>query len=150
MLILTSCSSSNSLVLDAANPIEIEYEFNDASVPPEYHRSYVINVTETEVHVTVDSYEDVLADEKYTLSNTTFDALIETINEAILVSGRNEPSEPCSGGTSENLSINESGKEVYNGFFDNCADDAPSSMGEVYNVINAVHELVPNLRELLK
>jgi hypothetical protein len=35
---------------------EITYHFGDASVPPNYHRSYTITVTADSVKIVVDSY----------------------------------------------------------------------------------------------
>ena len=37
---------------------EIIYRFGDASVPPDYHRSYTITVTAGGVRIVVDSYGD--------------------------------------------------------------------------------------------
>ena len=41
----------------------VEYHYQDSSVPPEYHRSYTLTVTQGEADLVVDSYGDVLHDE---------------------------------------------------------------------------------------
>lgn len=150
ILVLTSCSNTPPLVLDSKNPIEVQYAFNDSSVPPEYHRSYIITIRETKIHVIVDSYGDVLADAIYPMNSVQFHLLIQKINEANLKSGRNTPNEPCDGGTSENLTIKESGVQVYNGYFDHCADEVPAEMGNIASVIDVIHTLAPTLGDMLK
>jgi hypothetical protein len=47
----------------------VTLRFRDSSVPPEYHRSYVLTVSEGQVHVVVDSYGDVLHDVTKPLPN---------------------------------------------------------------------------------
>ena len=42
----------------------VTYAFTDSSVPPQYHRSVTLTVTRDEAHIVVDSYGDVLADER--------------------------------------------------------------------------------------
>ncbi|NOQ72779.1 MAG: hypothetical protein GQ574_12285 [Crocinitomix sp.] len=147
--LLFSCSGTPSLVLNEEEPIEIEYAFSDASVSPEYHRSYTISIDKSLVSISVDSYGDILTVENQPIDIDEFTALIETINASNLTSGRNTPDEPCDGGTGESLTIKESGAEVYNGYFDHCADDVPASMGDIGVVIDAIHALAPNLEEML-
>lgn len=60
----TGCSSEDAdsggaLPEDAT----VTYAFQDSSVPPQYHRSYTLTVTQAESRIVVDSYGDVLADE---------------------------------------------------------------------------------------
>ena len=42
----------------------VTYAFTDSSVPPQYHRSVTLTVTRDEAHIVIDSYGDVLADER--------------------------------------------------------------------------------------
>ncbi len=150
ILFIVSCTNTAPLVLDTNESIIIDYGFNDSSVSPEYHRSYTITISPTNIHVQVDSYGDVLADKNLPISSNQFEELIQTINEANLVSGRNEPADPCDGGTSESLTIKAADKQVYNGYFDHCADAPSDSMGNIELVMDAIHELVPNLGEMLQ
>jgi hypothetical protein len=148
--LLFACSvDADPLTLNKEKAIIIEYGFNDSSVSPEYQRNYTITVSSSEVIVLVNSYGDSLADQAYPIEVSEFESLIETINNAALTSGKNIPEEPCDGGTSENLSINENSVVIYSGYFDHCAQD-PHSMGNIDAVIDAIHELVPNLGELLE
>ena len=54
---------------------EIAYHFADASVPPDYHRSYSITVTAAAVRIVVDSYGEILADETFAVTAERFDEL---------------------------------------------------------------------------
>lgn len=69
---LVACGSGVSTAglsgLDPATTT-VTLRFRDSSVPPEYHRSYVLTVSEGQVHVVVDSYGDVLHDVTKPLPN---------------------------------------------------------------------------------
>lgn len=76
----------------------ITYEFTDSSVPPPYHRSFVLTVSETSARIVVDSYGDVLADESASVPSATWDALATSYRDLggiVIV----EPEQGCTGGT---------------------------------------------------
>ncbi len=58
--------------LDAAGPL-VEYRFFDSSVPPPFHRSYTLVVRPGEARVVVDSYGDVLHDERVPLDTAEWE-----------------------------------------------------------------------------
>lgn len=47
------------------NVTRIEYRFRDASVPPEYHRSYTISISVSSITITVDCYGEELLKRQY-------------------------------------------------------------------------------------
>ena len=49
-------------VTDLPPGATVTYEFHDSSVPPPYHRSYVLTFDRAGARIVVDSYGDVLAD----------------------------------------------------------------------------------------
>ncbi len=57
---------------DAMGP-SVEYRFFDSSVPPPYHRSYTLIVRPGEARVIVDSYGDVLHDERIPIDDADWD-----------------------------------------------------------------------------
>ena len=141
----------DSITLDIDKVSSIRYSFRDSSVPPRYHRSYTITITPKTAHVTVNSYGDQLADEKYEISPEQFNNLINTINQAALISGTINAEEGCVGGTSESLIINESNTPVYKGTVDNCGGTkVPASFGDIRTVVSSIKALIPNLAELRK
>lgn len=72
-----TCSSMKNIV-DALTLFH--YHFQDASLPPPFHRSYSIRVDSNQVQVWVYSYGDTLASEVYPLP----DRALERIGEALL------------------------------------------------------------------
>lgn len=148
-LIMSSCIEQ--LSLKESDVTMINYSFHDSSVPPPYHRSYDIKISPDELHITVDSYGDILTDKTIALEQSDFSNLIKTINGAQLVSGRIESEKGCTGGTSESLTIFGNNAEVYNGYFDHCGGNKiPASSGDVKQVVQSIKNLVPNLKEMLK
>ncbi len=107
-LLLMGCSSSDGggdpsrqvLPSDAI----IQYDFQDSSVPPQYHRSYVLTITEAESQIVVDSYGDVLADETVPTSAEVWQQLSDGYPDvaALVLSPRVEE---CTGGTSFDLTV---------------------------------------------
>jgi hypothetical protein len=59
---------------------EIVYRFGDASVPPQYHRSYTITVTAGQARVVVDSYGDVLAEKAYEITRKEFEDIVRSLS----------------------------------------------------------------------
>src|SRR5690606_25628702 len=56
---------------------EVVLRYRDASVPPEFHRSYVIVVNPERVAVTVDVYGDAIAQATYEMTQASWAALQE-------------------------------------------------------------------------
>ena len=60
-LILLGCVSKASIPIDELpGASKIVYHFKDRSVPPEYHRSYTIEVTKDSSSCIVDSYGNII------------------------------------------------------------------------------------------
>ena len=60
---------------------QVTYHFGDASVPPEYHRSYTITVNTDKVRIVVDSYGEILAKKEYEITNKQFDDIINSLEK---------------------------------------------------------------------
>ncbi len=108
-LLLVGCSASDvdgeasdgvALPSDAI----IEYDFQDSSVPPQYHRSFVLTITEAESEIVVDSYGDVLADETVPTSPEVWRQLSDGYPELAGLS-LSPTAEECTGGTSFDLTV---------------------------------------------
>ena len=82
----------------------VEYGFQDSSVPPPYHRSYVLTITVDESRIVVDSYGDVLADETMPTSPEVWRQLGDGYPELAGLS-LSPPVEECTGGTSFDLTV---------------------------------------------
>jgi hypothetical protein len=97
---------------NAVNSVElmkadkITYRFQDSSVPPEYHRSYTINVTKAKARIIVDSYGNVINRAEVKLKEGQFREILEAINQGkITISSDNKDDSGCTGGTSEGLKV---------------------------------------------
>ena len=60
-------------------PDRIELRFRDASVPPQYHRSYAITLTPASIEKVVTSYGDVLAKQTAVLPQVVDDRLARAL-----------------------------------------------------------------------
>lgn len=82
----------------------VSYAYVDASVPPQYHRSVTLTVTREDAHIVVDSYGDVLADERTPTPAAVWETLGATLPavEGLSVA---DPAQACTGGTAIRLTV---------------------------------------------
>lgn len=80
----------------------VTYAFTDASVPPQYHRSFRLTVTRGTTSIVVDSYGDVLAEESVPTPPEVWAALDPAALESLTVTSTEEG---CTGGTSTGLTV---------------------------------------------
>ncbi len=108
-------SGSPSPASDAASSLPagavITYEFRDSSVPPPFHRSFVLTVNERSARIVVDSYGDLLADESAQVPSATWYALGSSYAGlgALEVF---EPAQGCTGGTNFAVTVTVDGAVV--------------------------------------
>lgn len=130
---------------------EIIYHFLDASVPPPYHRSFTLTVTQSEVRVVVDSYGEVLADQTYPLEEGVFHELVDFLTESDI-----RPADLVSpegtGGTTETLKVYAGSEELMSGWIYRCAGEEFGTLtGEdLEELATRLRALVPDLPELLR
>ena len=76
----------------------ITYAFHDSSVPPRYHRSVTLTVTRKSMHIVVDSYGTVLADQTRVTPDAVWHGLVAGVST---IDGRSVevPGQGCTGGT---------------------------------------------------
>jgi hypothetical protein len=129
---------------------EITYHFGDASVPPDYHRSYTITVTANRVKIVVDSYGDILADEEYEITAQQFDDIQRSLEKNNIENCTLGEDEGCTGGTSERISYVNDKNETFSGSVYHCGGkDTGNLCGDIGSFADAVKKLVPNVEELL-
>lgn len=86
----------------------VTYAFRDSSVPPRYHRSFVITFDREQARIIVDSYGKVLADRTAPMpidSWTQLSDRVAALNDIVI----EEPERGCTGGTGFALTIAEGG-----------------------------------------
>ena len=130
---------------------EITYRFIDASIPPEYHRSYTIKVTARNAHIVVDTYGKVLADKAYEISRSQFNNLLNSFQTNKIKNCTLDDGDGCTGGTSEKISLSDSKKEVFAGLVYHCGGEEYGNIcGDISAFAMEVKKLVSDLGELVK
>ncbi|MBC8373388.1 MAG: hypothetical protein H8E53_07335 [Planctomycetes bacterium] len=131
--------------------IEIAYHFGDASVPPDYHRSYSIAVTADKVRVVVDCYGDILADKEYAITPLQFDDLKRSLERNGIRKLTSVDDENCSGGTSERITYSDKRNELFSGTVYHCGGkDTGNLGGDISSFAEDVKSLAPDLDKLLQ
>ncbi|WP_024819570.1 hypothetical protein [Arthrobacter sp. 31Y] len=142
----TSCAGPTPLQLDTGKTT-VEFSFRDSSVPPQYHRSYVIKATNKEASITVDSYGDVLAQETTAMPADTWTKVLElagtlpTRAEAI-----SEPEPGCTGGTASKIVIRDGDQDRYSKSAENCGGRSDKPLTETVAPLEALFDM----KQLLK
>ena len=122
LFIFYSCqnlgSFSNSSSPSLKNKIEIIYSFQDASVPPEDHRSYSIILSDINYRFVVDSYGEIIKDTTIILLNQN-KKIRQTLKAfkkyQIKKVKRSKTHNGCSGGNGEGITIIKKGELHFKG-----------------------------------
>jgi hypothetical protein len=150
LFLLSLMSCSEQLKFETSTTKKVVYKYNDASVAPEYHRSFEISTFNDHVTIVVDSYGDILKEKEYAIDEQIYSSLIELINSTNFVNCDVEEAEPCDGGTSESLFVYTNDK-VHEVTLDKCGSaEYPSSCGDIDGIIKKIKSLIPSLEELLQ
>ncbi|MCK5841347.1 MAG: hypothetical protein KAH31_04215 [Candidatus Sabulitectum sp.] len=127
----------------------IVYEFGDSSVPPPYHRSFVISVTGENATVVVDSYGEILADESYPITQKQFNLVLKALATSDMSTIQEGESPDCTGGTTETVSVYINAERVLHGWVYHCGgENFGTLLGGVNIVAEAVCSLIPDLAQL--
>jgi len=84
----------------------ITYQFHDASVPPPYHRSFVLTFDSERARIVVDSYGQVLAERTAPMTAGLWQQVSGSLPRDLVVQ---EPAEGCTGGTGFTVSVADGG-----------------------------------------
>jgi len=102
---------------------KVVYAFYDASVAPEYHRSFSLSATKDTATIAVYTYGETLLEEKYAVTEEQFKQAIDDLREMGIKSKKaDEDAAPCDGGTSESLKLYAGDQLLFNGFQDHCEE----------------------------
>jgi hypothetical protein len=129
---------------------EITYRFQDASVPPEYHRSYTITIDKDRLKITVDRYGDILAEKEYRIEKNQFEGLIASLKENKIKKAVLGVDDGCTGGTSEIISYSNLSEEIFSGTVYHCGGkDFGNLGGNVSGFVQDIKEIVPDIKKLV-
>ena len=131
---------------------KLVYQYDDASVPPEYHRSYMISIDSEQIHLVVDSYGDVLKDTILKFDAERFEKLVNLYNQSKLhyCSSKKE-SDGCSGGNGEQIHSYSNDETIFSASIYHCGGIDYGNLCGNYDLIkDEMRALIPNLKELLE
>ena len=149
-LIAVSCNVAGEDNMTNAAIQEITYHFGDASVPPEYHRSYTVTVTTDKVRIVVDSYGEILADKEYEITSKRFKDIRKSLERNRIRNCTLGDDEGCTGGTIERISFSDGENEIFSGTVYHCGGkDTGNLCGNITSFADDVKNLVPDLKKLL-
>lgn len=137
-----STQNKNSTLLLPKNIDKIEYHFQDASVPPEYHRSYSWIITESSIRFVANSYGTILKDTTQQISLEKW----EQCKTAFLKCGIKNKKEVnhekgCTGGTSIAIKTWMNEKENFSGFASKCGREIEGNlMGDTEKFLAEIKE----------
>jgi len=143
-LLLFGCASKASIPKDKLpNASKIVYHFKDRSVPPEYHRSYTIEVTKDSSSCVVDSYGDIVSSKK----NIELPAFLNSLKVALATNEFERcdkfSNDGCTGGTGEALSIINNDEEIFNENVYHCGGSNYGKLcGSLLDAVNKILEHV--------
>ena len=98
-VVLAGCASSA-----MPSGAVVTYSYRDASVPPQFHRSVTLTVTQDASRILIDSYGEVLAERTVPTPAAVWAALGQSLDDVKAV----RPSEPpagCTGGTGRTVTV---------------------------------------------
>ncbi len=98
---------------------QVVYEYHDASVAPEYHRSYTLTVWEGSARLVVHSYGDDLHDVTVPIDDAMWQ---RTLDDALAYSGTESvENNGCAGGTADEITVLDGNdEELVHVFMDHC------------------------------
>lgn len=131
---------------------KIIYRFRDASVPPQYHRSYRISVTATKANVVVDSYGKRLNESTVELTPPEFQAVLDVLEKSQITQETETEATPRAiGGKLEYLQLFDHDLEILNANTSSSGGQGAGKLcGDTKAVRQCLRNLFPNFKSLLK
>lgn len=154
-LTLAGCGSDDSTPIGSGDGLgpadtEVVLRFTDSSVPPEYHRSYVLTADGSDVHVVVDSYGDVLHDVTEPLPEQVWDEVVTNLADAEGLTGTDDRDDgDCAGGTTTQITVTEGSTTELDLTVADCAgDDNEDTLERIAEITAPLADIVdlPSLR----
>ena len=129
-------------------PVEIndttrfEYRYGDSSLPPDYHRSYTIAITDSMKSITIDSYGTVLLKRQYPNTPAEFQAFKEELSTKGIKKRKEKKSDPCDGGTSETIRMYNADEMFFNAYVYHCSGES-GTLVIPYGTSAFIHSQLP-------
>lgn len=125
----------------------VSYEFHDSSVPPPYHRSWVLTFDRAGARMVVDSYGEVLADRTAAMPAEAWSLVRQGFGQLAGLTVV-EPEQGCTGGTSFAVSVADGGVTSFALRGSECGGVNTATAEALANWVQPVRELFPPMNEL--
>lgn len=107
----------------------IEYHYQDASVPPEYHRSYSYILTSSTFRYVVDSYGSILTDTTVSIPEGKWEKVQSMFSKAISYKKYEDNQPGCTGGHGESITTWRDEKRTFQGSNYYCGGNTEGNLG---------------------
>lgn len=122
------------------------YHFLDASVPPQFHRSYTIRVTPGQVYLAISDYSQVLSADSLILAKAAYESFTTAINGLHIKKKDETTGRGCTGGHSEQFDLYPGTGKGVKGYTYFCGGGQYGNLdGDVVEAAKLFNALVPDL-----
>lgn len=140
LFVIQSCKNTEESAISNADFIVFEY--HDASVPPDDHRSYTISVTPTKLYYVVDSYGDVIKKDSLDIGKEKWEQCKIAFESAGIKNVvEKENNEGCTGGTGNSISVYQGTTTLFKGYQYRCSNFNEGDLeGDLNQFLKAIKE----------
>ena len=138
-----SASAASEVAPPRADGIDkLVLHFQDASVPPPYHRSYTITVTPSSIVKVVDSYGTIVSESKARFQAADFNQLVDGLLKLKIKSGA-PAGDGCTGGTGRSVKLLAGSKLVLESSSSNCGGKSQGPFAAAEKWVGQVEAAAP-------
>ena len=140
LILLFSCKNTEESLISNAD--FIVFEFHDASVPPDDHRSHTISITPNRLNYVVDSYGDVIKKGFIDIDKKKWEQCKNAFESAgIRNVVEKENMEGCTGGTGNSISVYQGTTTLFKGYQYRCGNFNEGDLeGDLNQFLQAIKE----------
>ena len=142
---MSACGAAADPPAGLPDDATVSYTFRDSSVPPPYHRSFVLTFDRAQARIVVDSYGDVLADRSAPMTAEAWSQVSASfggLRDIVII----EPEQGCVGGTSFVLSV--SGSVTFDLSGTQCGGANSNAAERLTQWVRPVRSLFPPMAQL--
>lgn len=125
----------------------IHFYFTDASIPPEFHRSYKAIITSDKIMLEVSCYGNILNTTSVPFTTPQYSLLKSFIENLQLRIGSKKDDQEVCGGTTITLELYEGDEKYDYGY--NYANSYGTLFGDVQRLKSEIESLIPNFQNIL-
>ena len=125
---------------------QIIFIYDDASVPPDDHRSYTITVSPGQIVFEVDSYGDLIRKDSVSITKNKWTQIRQAfVDKQIHNIAEKENPEGCTGGSGNRITIMGSGEPIFSGHQYRCGGFNEGNLsGDLFEFEKAIRQDLPS------